>query len=161
MPETKVTTAMTAAIPITTPSSVSTERSLLAHNERNAIRMASATFISGGGRRASGVTRRASAVRIESVTVYSEFGGIAQGREFAGRHPELGVGRRPSGTRHSHPEWSRFSGGTKDLPYQLLWRRRSLGPLVKARAVGMTEHRKRRSRVYHSRSEGRGPRADA
>ena len=42
MPDTKVTTAITEEIPITTPSSVSTERSLFAHNDRNAILMASA-----------------------------------------------------------------------------------------------------------------------
>src|SRR5580704_7251198 len=45
MPETNVTTAITAAIPITTPSSVSTDRSLLAHSDRSAIRMASAMFM--------------------------------------------------------------------------------------------------------------------
>src|ERR1700722_258987 len=39
MPETKVTTAITAATPITTPSTVSTERSLFAHRERSAMRM--------------------------------------------------------------------------------------------------------------------------
>src|SRR6516164_2903293 len=41
MPFTKVTTAMTADTPITTPSSVSTDRSLLAHRDSRAIRMAS------------------------------------------------------------------------------------------------------------------------
>src|SRR5258708_165170 len=45
MPETKVTTAITAATPITTPSSVSTERNLFAHSDCSAIRMASATFM--------------------------------------------------------------------------------------------------------------------
>src|ERR1700678_604336 len=43
MPETNVTTAITAATPITTPSSVSTERSLFTHSDCSAIRMASAT----------------------------------------------------------------------------------------------------------------------
>src|SRR5579862_351036 len=45
MPLTKVTTAITAATPMTTPSRVSAERSLFAHNERNAILMASVTFM--------------------------------------------------------------------------------------------------------------------
>src|SRR5580700_339946 len=50
MPETNVTTAITAATPITTPSSVSTERSLLTHNDCSAIRMASATCINSAAR---------------------------------------------------------------------------------------------------------------
>jgi hypothetical protein len=37
MPLTNVTTAITAATPITTPSKVSAERSLFAHNDWNAI----------------------------------------------------------------------------------------------------------------------------
>src|SRR6267143_4652012 len=45
MPLTNVTTAITAATPITTPSRVSAERSLFAHNDRNAILMASVMFI--------------------------------------------------------------------------------------------------------------------
>src|ERR1700676_4545314 len=45
MPFTNVTTGITAATPITTPSKVSAERSLFAHNDRNAILMASVTFI--------------------------------------------------------------------------------------------------------------------
>src|SRR5229473_7587112 len=45
MPLTNVTTAITAATPITTPSMVSAERSLFAHNDRNAILMASVIFI--------------------------------------------------------------------------------------------------------------------
>src|ERR1700674_6131202 len=48
MPLTNVTTAITAATPITTPSKVSAERSLFAHNDRNAILMASVTFIGQG-----------------------------------------------------------------------------------------------------------------
>src|SRR6266446_10839545 len=45
MPLTNVTTAITAATPITTPSRVSAERSLFAHNDRNAILMASLMFM--------------------------------------------------------------------------------------------------------------------
>src|SRR5208282_391910 len=45
MPLTKVTTAITAATPITTPSKVSAERSLFAHSDRNAILIASVMFI--------------------------------------------------------------------------------------------------------------------
>src|SRR5271168_3057274 len=41
MPLMNVTTAMTDAMPITTPSNVSTERNLFAHNDCRAIRMAS------------------------------------------------------------------------------------------------------------------------
>src|SRR5579872_189300 len=48
MPLTKVTTAMTAATPITTPSRVSTERSLLAHRDSRAMRMASVGFMAEG-----------------------------------------------------------------------------------------------------------------
>src|SRR5580704_16348648 len=48
MPLTKVTTAITAATPITTPSKVSAERSLFAHNDRNAILMASLMFMAQG-----------------------------------------------------------------------------------------------------------------
>src|SRR4029077_19855992 len=48
MPLTKVTTAITAATPITTPSKVSAERSLFAHNDRNAILMASVMFMAQG-----------------------------------------------------------------------------------------------------------------
>src|SRR5437867_11010244 len=45
MPLTNVTTAMTAATPITTPSSVKAERSLFAQSDCKAIRMASRKFI--------------------------------------------------------------------------------------------------------------------
>src|SRR5258708_8052335 len=45
MPLTNVTTAITAATPMTTPSKVSTERSLFAHSDCNAMRMASPMFI--------------------------------------------------------------------------------------------------------------------
>src|SRR5580658_523929 len=45
MPLTNVTTAITAATPITTPSKVRAERSLFAHNDRNAILMASVMFM--------------------------------------------------------------------------------------------------------------------
>src|ERR1039458_10393931 len=45
MPLTNVTTAITAATPITTPSKVSAERSLFAHNDRNAILIASEMFM--------------------------------------------------------------------------------------------------------------------
>src|SRR5437870_3525324 len=45
IPATKVTTAITAATPITIASTDSTERSLLAHNDWNATRMASAIFM--------------------------------------------------------------------------------------------------------------------
>src|SRR4051812_22173683 len=45
MPFTKVTTAMTAATPMTTPSKVSTDRSLFAHNDCRAMRMASRLFM--------------------------------------------------------------------------------------------------------------------
>src|SRR3982074_1081677 len=45
MPLTNVTTAITAATPMTTPSKVNTERSLFAHSDWSAIRMASAMFI--------------------------------------------------------------------------------------------------------------------
>ena len=45
MPLTNVTTAITAATPITTPSSVSTDLSLLAHSESRAIRIASVIFM--------------------------------------------------------------------------------------------------------------------
>src|SRR5271167_3259628 len=48
IPFTNVTTAITAATPITTPSKVSAERSLFAHNDRNAILMASVTFMGFG-----------------------------------------------------------------------------------------------------------------
>src|SRR5579872_3689451 len=48
MPLTKVTTAITAATPITTPSRVSTERSLLAHKDSRAMRMASVGFMAEG-----------------------------------------------------------------------------------------------------------------
>src|SRR5215469_9731189 len=41
MPFTNVTTAMTAATPMTTPSKVKTERSLFAHRDCNAMRTAS------------------------------------------------------------------------------------------------------------------------
>src|ERR1700759_26587 len=47
MPFTNVTTAITAATPITTPSSVSTERSLFAHSDASAIFIASAIFMNG------------------------------------------------------------------------------------------------------------------
>src|SRR5208282_385999 len=46
IPFTNVTTAITAATPITTPSKVSAERSLFAHNDRNAILIASVMFMS-------------------------------------------------------------------------------------------------------------------
>ena len=46
MPLTKVTTAITAATPITTPSRVSRERSLFAHSDCRAMRMASTVFMS-------------------------------------------------------------------------------------------------------------------
>ena len=39
---------MTAAIPITTPSRVKAERSLFAHSDWNAIRMASTKFMKSG-----------------------------------------------------------------------------------------------------------------
>src|SRR5579862_1919596 len=45
MPLTNVTTAMTAATPITTPSSVNAERSLFAQSDCSASRMASVIFI--------------------------------------------------------------------------------------------------------------------
>src|SRR5580704_9032841 len=64
MPETNVTTAITEAMPITTPSRVSTERSLLAHSERSAIRMASAMFM--GGRQTSGVGPQTLDVRLHT-----------------------------------------------------------------------------------------------
>ena len=63
MPETNVTTAITAAIPITTPSSVSTERSLFAHRERSAMRMASAMFM----RSAFGLARRPASGNCDSL----------------------------------------------------------------------------------------------
>ena len=46
MPLTKVTTAITADTPITTPSSVSTDRSLFAQSDSSAIRIASEVVIS-------------------------------------------------------------------------------------------------------------------
>jgi hypothetical protein len=64
MPETNVTTAITAATPITTPSSVSTERSLFAHSERSAMRMDSAMFIGTG---APGVGRRSSVFGLQPL----------------------------------------------------------------------------------------------
>src|SRR5581483_12186829 len=45
MPETNVTTAMTAPTPMTTPSNVSTERSLFAQSDCSATRMASLMFM--------------------------------------------------------------------------------------------------------------------
>jgi len=45
MPLTNVTTAITEETPITTPSKVSTERSLFAHSDCRAMRMASEMFI--------------------------------------------------------------------------------------------------------------------
>src|SRR5271167_3259004 len=48
MPLTNVTTAITAATPMTTPSKVSAERSLFAHNDRNAILIASEMFMKSG-----------------------------------------------------------------------------------------------------------------
>src|SRR5215475_2117721 len=45
MPLTKVTTAITAATPMTTPISVRAERSLFAQSDWRAIRMASEIFI--------------------------------------------------------------------------------------------------------------------
>jgi hypothetical protein len=45
MPLTKVTTAITADTPITTPSKVSTDRSLFAHNDCKAMRIASRVFM--------------------------------------------------------------------------------------------------------------------
>ncbi len=56
MPATNVTTAITAATPITTPSRVSTERSLFAHSDCSAMRMASSD-VHGIGRRTSGLGR--------------------------------------------------------------------------------------------------------
>src|ERR1700686_502882 len=53
MPLTNVTTAITAATPITTPSRVSAERSLFAHNDRNAILIASVMFMRSGLRAAA------------------------------------------------------------------------------------------------------------
>src|SRR6185437_11547358 len=47
MPFTNVTTAMTAATPIIMPSKVRTERSLLAHRDWSAMRIASRIFIGG------------------------------------------------------------------------------------------------------------------
>src|ERR1700686_497010 len=55
MPLTKRTTAITAATPITTPSKVSAERSLFAHNDRNAILMSSVIFMA----RSAGVRSQA------------------------------------------------------------------------------------------------------
>src|ERR1700722_13410616 len=85
MPETNVTTAITAATPITTPSSVSTERSLFAHSERNAMRMDSRVCIN----RVSGVRQTTLIVRRDAafapLPVYSEF---RQNDAFYG-HPEL------------------------------------------------------------------------
>ena len=45
MPFTKVTTAITAATPITTPNKVRIERSLLAHSDCRAMRTASSVFM--------------------------------------------------------------------------------------------------------------------
>src|SRR5438046_3031940 len=48
IPLTNVTTAITAATPITTPSRVSAERSLLAHRDCSEMRMASRKFMDVG-----------------------------------------------------------------------------------------------------------------
>src|SRR5690242_8990632 len=79
MPETKVTTAITAAMPITTPSSVSTERSLFAHSERSAIRMASAMFM-----------ERALGVRLGTAGLVISLQGIGGGGTTL-RYTEPGV----------------------------------------------------------------------
>src|SRR6266446_5933396 len=63
MPLTNVTTAITAATPITTPSRVSAERSLFAHNDRNAILMASVMFMAQVAGQVSGARYQASGRR--------------------------------------------------------------------------------------------------
>src|SRR5580704_9782877 len=74
MPLTKVTTAITAATPITTPSSVSTERSLFAHSDRNAILIASEIFmgqVAGVGCQHSGIEQSLSPRVAISLTAQS------------------------------------------------------------------------------------------
>jgi hypothetical protein len=57
-------------------------------------------------------------------------------------HPHL--------VRWRHPERSRFSGGARDLARGVsVVRARSLGPLVKARAFGMTPHRRIGFKLSH------------
>src|SRR5580704_5919448 len=54
-----------------------------------------------------------------------------------------------------HPEQSRFSGGARDLARSAqVVRARSLGPLVKARAFGMTHLRCEHYRLRHYQDSG-------
>src|SRR5258708_30354203 len=77
MPLTKVTTAITAATPMTTPSKVSAERSLSAHNDRNAILIASVMFI-GSGRRSQVLGLRLEGIDISPLTPRMVFSLTAQ-----------------------------------------------------------------------------------
>src|ERR1700681_2792871 len=90
MPLTKVTTAITAATPITTPSKVSAERSLFAHNDRNAILMASVMFMAQG----ASVRSRAPGHLLLAAGSWSgyQFSSTALGfSDFASRNSGCGI----------------------------------------------------------------------
>src|ERR1700722_14661345 len=94
MPLTKVTTAITAATPITTPSRVRTERSLFAHNDRKAILIASEIFMG---------QNRPQAIRIRSRARPTKFshqiGGIQHLKANIKREPEAYSTRTLCGAR--------------------------------------------------------------
>ena len=106
MPLTNVTTAITAATPITTPSKVSAERSLFAHNDRNAILMASVMFM--GRSQLLGLSLGLDAGPSSFLTQFSSDAGPARLRvtlmERCARRPSrwmAGRGRRARPRNHT------------------------------------------------------------
>src|SRR5580698_5799954 len=93
MPETNVTTAITAATPITTPSSVSTERSLLAQSERSAMRMDSRICMNQVREPGEQLGSRGGNTAFAPLTVYRDF---RQNDEFTGTQR---LWELPSGAR--------------------------------------------------------------
>src|SRR5260370_21226978 len=77
MTVTNVTTAIAEATAMTTPSKVSAERSLVAHNDRNAILIASVMFI-GSGRRSQVLGLRLEGIDISPLTPRMAFSLTAQ-----------------------------------------------------------------------------------